>query len=138
MANTKQVAKVALFNESGEVLILTRSATDVTRPGRFDFPGGGIDPGENPLQAVLREIEEEIGLKLSEQDMRLLYASTDWYDNQSTTRFLFVGVITSDKPLQLSYEHSAHQWMSPEGAIERYDHPVWIEGLKYIRTHNLL
>ena len=33
--------------------------------GLLGFPGGLVDPGESPLQAVNRELEEEIGLDLS-------------------------------------------------------------------------
>jgi U8 snoRNA-decapping enzyme len=41
--------------------------------GLLGFPGGLVDPGENPLQAANRELEEEIGLdmqrvKLSDED----------------------------------------------------------------------
>lgn len=41
--------------------------------GLLGFPGGLVDPGENPLQAANRELEEEIGLdmqkfKLSDRD----------------------------------------------------------------------
>ena len=33
--------------------------------GLLGFPGGLVDPGENPLQGMNRELEEEIGLDLS-------------------------------------------------------------------------
>ena len=35
------------------------------RPPPWGFFGGGIEPGETPLAAVLREIEEELTLKLT-------------------------------------------------------------------------
>lgn len=138
MITTKQVAKAALFNEHGELLILTRSATDPTRPGRFDFAGGGVDPGESPQQAMVREAKEEIGVELKEQDIHLLYADTSWYDQLSTTRFLFIGNIASDTVIALSYEHDSFQWMPLDEVMRVYDHPVWIGGLKYLQQHKLI
>ncbi|MCL2090496.1 MAG: CoA pyrophosphatase [Micrococcales bacterium] len=44
-------------------ILLQRRADDLTHhPGQVSFPGGGLDPGETPEQAALREAEEETGL----------------------------------------------------------------------------
>jgi diadenosine hexaphosphate hydrolase (ATP-forming) len=48
-----------VFNPNGEVLILRH------RRGEWVFPKGHIDPGETPLQAALREVEEEAGVRAS-------------------------------------------------------------------------
>ena len=47
-----------LFNGAGEILVAKRRET----PGdAWQMPQGGIDQGEEPRQAALRELEEEIG-----------------------------------------------------------------------------
>lgn len=46
-----------LFNRAGLVLVGER----VQLPGAWQLPQGGIDPGEEPLDAVRRELREEIG-----------------------------------------------------------------------------
>lgn len=47
----------------GPELLLTRRAWEMrTHRGEISFPGGRLDPGETPLEAALREAEEEVGL----------------------------------------------------------------------------
>ncbi len=47
----------------GQDLILTKRASHLKHhPGQIAFPGGKQEPGEPPVQAALREAEEEIGL----------------------------------------------------------------------------
>lgn len=47
-----------LQDRSGRILICERSDT----PGAWQFPQGGIDPGETPVEALAREVFEEIAL----------------------------------------------------------------------------
>ena len=49
-----------LFNKSGHVLIARRAPGNAAS-GAWQFPQGGIDDGEEPAVAVLRELAEEIG-----------------------------------------------------------------------------
>jgi 8-oxo-dGTP pyrophosphatase MutT (NUDIX family) len=48
-----------------DVLLLERAHTLESHPGQVAFPGGSIDPGETPVEAALREAEEETGLESS-------------------------------------------------------------------------
>ncbi len=57
-------ALVPLHEKDGEPhLLLTRRPRHMRRhAGQISVPGGRIEPGEEPLEAALRETEEEIGL----------------------------------------------------------------------------
>jgi len=57
----QRVAAYGLVVVSEEVL-LTRLSEVTSAPGRWTLPGGGIDPGEHPRDAVARELYEETGL----------------------------------------------------------------------------
>jgi 8-oxo-dGTP pyrophosphatase MutT (NUDIX family) len=60
----QRVAAYVLLTRDHEVL-LTRMS-DLTRiPGRWTLPGGGIDHGEDPREALVREVYEETGLHIS-------------------------------------------------------------------------
>jgi len=51
--------------EGEQQVLLTRRHLDLRHhPGQVSFPGGRIEPGEEPLDAALREAEEEIGLEI--------------------------------------------------------------------------
>lgn len=53
--------------QSGACLVLTRRAAHLrNHPGQWAFPGGRIDGDETPVAAALRELEEEVGLALTE------------------------------------------------------------------------
>ena|SRR5271155_3152545 len=55
---------VALFEEDGETrVLLTRRSPELrSHTGQVSFPGGRVDPGEDPPKAALREAAEEVGL----------------------------------------------------------------------------
>ncbi|WP_238997985.1 NUDIX hydrolase [Nocardioides limicola] len=58
-------AVLMLFGEGGrggELLLTERAHHMRSHPGQVSFPGGGVDLGETPVQAALREAHEEVGL----------------------------------------------------------------------------
>lgn len=58
------------FTPPGEVLLQLRSALKKTFPGLWDVSvAGHIETGEDITQAALREVREEIGLEVREEDL---------------------------------------------------------------------
>ncbi len=55
------VAAVALIDPDGRVLLAERPAGK-SMAGLWEFPGGKVDPGETPEAALIRELEEELGI----------------------------------------------------------------------------
>ncbi len=62
-ARPAAVLAPVVAREGGLFLLLTQRAIRLSEhSGQIAFPGGKIEPGESPLDAALREAEEEIGL----------------------------------------------------------------------------
>lgn len=55
-------ALAIIFNEQGQILLTKRDEPESPYHGLWEFPGGGIEHGENPQDTVLREVKEETGL----------------------------------------------------------------------------
>ncbi len=56
-----KVSAVALIDEDGKILLAKRPEGK-TMAGLWEFPGGKIDEGETPKEALVRELREELGI----------------------------------------------------------------------------
>lgn len=75
MTVQKRVSAYALAVDGDRMLLVRLSEqSPVFTPGLWHLPGGGIDPGEQPVEALARELHEEAGLELA--DARLVDART--------------------------------------------------------------
>ena len=61
---------IALLNKENKVFVAER----VDLPGSWQMPQGGIDPGELPEEAAMRELKEEIGTDHAE----IIDRTEDW------------------------------------------------------------
>ncbi len=138
-AKLKLIAKTAIFNQEGKILVLTRSATDTRRPGGFDFPGGNVDAGEDILMAASREIKEEVGLDIAVSKLRMVYTSANDRedDNKVVLRFLCVAEVEGVPEVRLSFEHSEYAWMTLEEALDAFERISWASGLRFALKNNV-
>ena len=58
-----------IINNRGEILLQKRAKTKKNFPDLWDMPSAGhVEAGENPIVGAIRETEEELGLKTTEND----------------------------------------------------------------------
>jgi len=63
----REVARVVLFDDRDRVLLFFyRDLREPMDPGYWYLPGGGMEPGESPQDAVRRELREEVGIEAAE------------------------------------------------------------------------
>ena len=58
----KKTVVAALLVDGGRVLACRRRA-DQDHPGKWEFPGGKVEPGESEADALRRELREELGVE---------------------------------------------------------------------------
>jgi ADP-ribose pyrophosphatase YjhB (NUDIX family) len=59
----------------GRSILLTRLASRISADERWHLPGGGVDHGEDPRDALLREIREETGLEAEVGETARVYSA---------------------------------------------------------------
>ena len=106
MKTIKVVA--AIIIKDGQVFATQRGYGEFK--GWWEFPGGKMEPGESPQEALKREICEELD---AEVEVRELLETVEWdYPNFHLTMHCFICSLLSES-LHLN-EHEAATWLTHE------------------------
>jgi 8-oxo-dGTP diphosphatase len=98
----------AIIIKDGEVFATQRGYGEFK--GWWEFPGGKMEPGESPQEALRREIREELD---AEVEVRELLETVEWdYPNFHLTMHCFICSLLSES-LHLN-EHEAATWLTHE------------------------
>lgn len=90
-------ASGALFDADGRVLLVRLRY----RAG-WQFPGGGVDRGEPPQIAVLRELAEEVGLSEGTAEFFGLYTQRIWLTSHVVALYRVTGTVTFRPNLEIA------------------------------------
>jgi 8-oxo-dGTP diphosphatase len=107
------VGAVILDDPSSPVKVLAaRRATGTAESiGRWEFPGGKVEPGESPTDAVRRELKEELAVEAIID--RELGDGRGWEINDRLVLRLFVAHLADDKVVA-GPDHDAVRWLSAD------------------------
>ena len=110
-ANRKVDAIVAILEREGRYLLGKRSPHRPVAPGYWCPISGRVEPGEAQADAVVREVFEEVGLRV--RALRKV-AQCDTHDG-STLLHWWLAELLDDAPARLvNDEHSELRWLTPE------------------------
>jgi len=116
MENKKHIVAVnALIKNKNKnkFLIVKRQKNEIAYPGKWAFPGGKVEKGQNVLEALKREVLEEVGLEI-EDSRRFLNDFTFLRpDGHNVIGFVFEVIAKSDN-VKLADEFDDFKWVSPE------------------------
>lgn len=71
---------IAIICDAKERILITQRSPAVPHGGLWEFPGGKVEPGELPEEALVREIKEEVGLDIFDPTF-LIETVHDYQDN---------------------------------------------------------
>ncbi|WP_395639682.1 (deoxy)nucleoside triphosphate pyrophosphohydrolase [Pseudolysinimonas sp.] len=125
----KQIEVVgAVILRAGQVLCAQRGASSALA-GMWEFPGGKVEPGETPRQALEREIVEELECQVEVGDE--IVSTTFEYDFGTVTLTTFYCELVDGEPI-LS-EHQAVVWLSPSDLASLDWAPADVPAVERIR-----
>ena len=104
------VVAVALVDVDGRVLIAQRPEGK-SMAGLWEFPGGKVEPGETPEAALIRELEEELGIETWSSCLAPFTFASHTYDSFHLLMPLFVCRKWQGTPM--AREHMALKWVRP-------------------------
>ena len=112
------VSAVALVDGDGRVLLAQRPKGK-SMAGLWEFPGGKIESGETPEQALIRELHEELAIDTAESCLAPIGFVSHSYDSFHLVMLLFACRKWAGNPRAV--EGGALQWVRPN---QLRNHPM--------------
>jgi 8-oxo-dGTP diphosphatase len=93
-------------------LLAARRAVPASLAGRWEFPGGKVDPGESPEEALHRELREELGIRVGLGAELVGPDDGAWILSTRYVMRLWLVEVVSGTPEPL-VEHDEVRWLAP-------------------------
>ena len=120
------VSRAFVFDEAGRIALHRIFRDDqFGRQGYYETPGGGVDEGESPNQAVVRECEEELGLEIEPiEEIGIVNDAYNLIGRENENHFFSAKVIGKTRKHFVSDGDQLIQetvWVEPSVALELYE-----------------
>lgn len=114
------VAAAALVNDKNEVLIAQRPEGK-RLAGKWEFPGGKLEAGESPEEALVRELHEELGITVEPKHCEpFWFLSHDYVAEFGFHMLMPVFTCRTWQGTPKALEHAALAWIAPN-QMKNYD-----------------
>jgi len=108
--NNFRFAAKAFIVDDNKLFIIKRSPDDIQKPNIWEIPGGRLEPGEDPVKGLKREIKEETNLDIEVlHPLSVRHFTRD--DKQKITMIVFLCELTKKTKIKLSKEHTKYDWI---------------------------
>ncbi len=117
------IVVAVIQNTDGEYLICKKPARRGVFPGQWAVPGGGIEPGERMVDALRREVREEVGLEVEaikplffkDGEYPKLYPDGSQQDIYMI--FLLFSCLASSSEVRVGDEFEEFAWVKPDDLL---------------------
>ena len=123
--NRKLVVAAAIVDDlsAPSMLLGARRSRPEHLVGMWEFPGGKVDPGETPEEALHRELCEELGVKVELGSEVVGPDDGGWIITDRHVMRLWLAQVREGTPEPL-VEHDLVRWLAPE----EWDSVPWLPG----------
>eukprot|EP00890_Picochlorum_soloecismus_P001357 jgi/Picsp_1/2221/NSC_05685-R1_mutator mutt protein len=119
---TLPVVAVALIDSKGRVLLAQRPS-DKHLHGLYEFPGGKIESRESPEAALVRELDEELGVRVQAEDLiPITFASHAYQDKGFHLLMPVYGCKWEGEEISVGAENQRLVWCHAE-ELDSFDMP---------------
>lgn len=109
-----QITAVAGILRRGDAFLAVERPEGKVMAGYWEFPGGKVEQGETPLDALCRELEEELGI--TEVTATFWQTTTHAYAHGAVTLHVFFVTSFAGEPASL--ENQRLKWATPSSALQ--------------------
>lgn len=115
MITTVQIVTAGFIQKkNGEFLIVKRAVDDDFQANFWEIPGGKLDLGEDILEGLKREVNEESGLDITV--VYPLYTYKYTHPDNAEKEYLeiqfYCRLVNEEQQVTLSNEHAAYEWIT--------------------------
>ncbi|WP_162062488.1 8-oxo-dGTP diphosphatase MutT [Vibrio taketomensis] len=102
------IVAAVIFNQDQSQIFITKRPDDKHKGGFWEFPGGKVEAGESIEQAMVRELQEEIGITVTEQ---VLFEHLEYDYPEKSLKFDFI-TVTNFSGQPYGREGQQGEWVS--------------------------
>ncbi len=116
MPYPEPIVGAIIVNDKGQVLLVTSPKW----PGLYVIPGGHVELGESMVDAVRREVKEEVGLEVISSNQNLVHESVFGLDRKKS-HFIFIDFVCKCKNYEVKIDNeeiSGFVWKMPDEAVK--------------------
>lgn len=125
---SNQIDVVGAIILQDALVLCAQRGPGTAHAGMWEFPGGKVEPGETPEEALVREIREELGCLISVGEF--VNTTSYRYDFATVNLSTYYCKIIDGEPVPS--EHSALEWREPSTLLELYWAPADVPAVERV------